>query len=65
MKRERAGQRRKEEREGDAPLSVTRWREAKELFSVAIISPSHARKRGTRRGRGQREMRGVLPAVPS
>ena len=52
MKRERAGQRRNEEREGEAPLSVTRWREANELFFVTIISPSHAQKRGTRRGRG-------------
>ena len=64
MKRERAGERRKEEREGEVPLSVARRREALELFSIAIISPSHARKRGARRGRGRREMR-VLPVVLS
>ena len=64
MKRERAGERRKEEREGEVPLSVARRREATELFSVAIISPSRARKRGARRGRRRREMR-VLPAVLS
>ena len=51
MKRERAEERRKEEREGEVPLSVARRREATELFSVAIISPSRARKRGARRGR--------------
>ena len=64
MKRERAGERRKEEREGEVPLSITRRREATELFSVAIISPSRTQKRGARRGRGWREMR-VLRAVPS
>ena len=64
MKRERAGERRKEEREGEVPLSVARRREATELFSVAIISSSRVWTRGARRGRGQREMR-VLPAVPS
>ena len=64
MKRERAGERRKEEREGEVPLSVARRREATELFSAAIISHSRARERGARRGSGRREMR-VLPAVLS
>ena len=64
MKRERAGETRKEEREGEVPLCVARRREAIELFSIAIISPSRARKRGgVTRGRGRREMR-VLPTVP-
>ena len=56
MKRERAGERRKEEREGEAPLSVARRREATELFSVAIISPFRARKR-EKEGEGKREER--------
>ena len=51
MNRERAGERRKEEREEEVPLSVARRREATELFFVAIISPSCARKRGAKRGR--------------
>ena len=49
MKREIAGERRKEEREGEVPLSVPRRREAKKLFFVAIISPSRVRKRGARK----------------
>ena len=49
IKRERAGERRKEEREGVVPLSVERMREATESFSITIISPSRARKRGTRK----------------
>ena len=50
MKRERAGERRKEEREGEVPLSVARWREATKLFSIAIISFSRVLKRSARRG---------------
>ena len=53
MKRERGGERRKEEREGEVPLSVARRREVTELFSVAIISPSRAREEGEDEERGE------------
>ena len=63
--REFEGESGKKDREGEVPLFVVSRRDATELFSVAIISPSRARKRGARRGRGRREMRGFLPTVPS
>ena len=62
IERERAGVRRKEEREGEVSLSVARRREATQLFSIAIICPSRAWKRGSRNEERERGKNSPLRA---
>ena len=52
----------KKKERGEVPLSIARRREVTKLFSVAIISPSHAWKRGTRKEAHERGKNSPLHA---